>query len=86
MNPFPKPGADGVIVMLAAIACLATGAIRQIPVVTLQSAGADTPEYEPLAEYLLVQDATFSGTLRKDGRLVTAYDRSLPVGKQTCPT
>jgi len=34
----------------------------------------------------LVIDATFSGVLREDGRLVTTYDRSQGVGKRACPT
>lgn len=31
-------------------------------------------------------DATFSGIVRKDGRLYTTYDRMAPRGKQACPT
>ena len=34
----------------------------------------------------LVVDATFTGTMRKDGKFYSTYDRSAPRGKRACPT
>ncbi len=34
----------------------------------------------------LVEDATFTGIIRKGGKLYTTYDRSKPRGKLACPT
>ena len=52
---------------------------------------ADSEEYgirvfERIPDRQLVVDATFSGVLRREGRLFSTYDRSRVRGKQTCPT
>jgi len=42
--------------------------------------------YQRVTDLQLVIDATFSGVLREGNRLVSTYDRSMPRGKQSCPT
>jgi len=39
-----------------------------------------------IGERQLVEDATFSGVLRKGDRLYSTYDRAVPKGKRACPT
>jgi hypothetical protein len=41
---------------------------------------------ETVAERQLVIDATFTGVLLKDGKLMTQYDRTKPGGRRACPT
>lgn len=41
---------------------------------------------QTISEAQLVIDATFTGVLRKDGRLMTQYDRTKPGGRRACPT
>ena len=43
--------------------------------------------FEVVSELDLLVDSTFSGVVRKDGRLWSTYDRSVPAtGKRACPT
>ena len=42
--------------------------------------------FHPISERQLVVDATYSGVIRKAGKLYTTYDRSQGVGKRACPT
>ena len=42
--------------------------------------------FQKISELQLTVDATFSGTVRKEGKLFSAYDRSAPRGKKACPT
>jgi hypothetical protein len=39
-----------------------------------------------ISDRQLVEDATFSGVLRKGDRLYSTYDRAVPKGKRACPT
>ena len=39
-----------------------------------------------VSELRLIEDSTFSGTVRQGDMLVTTYDRSNPPGRQACPT
>lgn len=45
-----------------------------------------TLTFQTISEADLVRDATFSGTLRRDDRLYSTYDRSQPRQKRACPT
>jgi len=43
--------------------------------------------FNKISEAELVEDSTFAGVVRKEGRLVSTYDRSAPKeGKRACPT
>ena len=39
-----------------------------------------------ISERQLVEDATFSGVIRQEGKLFSTYDRMQPRGKKACPT
>jgi hypothetical protein len=40
----------------------------------------------PMLDYQLVENATFTGVVRKEGRLYYTYDPTKPRGKRSCPT
>ncbi|MEW6747392.1 MAG: hypothetical protein AB1486_32070 [Planctomycetota bacterium] len=42
--------------------------------------------HQAVSEFQLVEDTTFTGVTRRDGRLYSTYDRSKPAGKRACPT
>ena len=42
--------------------------------------------FETIGELDLLIDATFSGVVRRDGRLFSTYDRSAPPQRRECPT
>jgi len=42
--------------------------------------------FESIGELDLLMDATFSGVVRRDGRLFSTYDRSAPPQRRECPT
>ncbi len=42
--------------------------------------------FEPISEYQLIIDATFTGVARRDGHLYSTYDRAAPPQKRACPT
>ena len=77
--------AAALLLSMAALLLLA-GTVR-----THQVYDQDTEEFglvtfSRVSDAGLVVDATFSGVERRGGRLYTLYDRSVPRGKQTCPT
>jgi hypothetical protein len=44
------------------------------------------PLFEQISDSDLVANATFTGVVRRDGRLYWTYDPSQKQGKQACPT
>jgi hypothetical protein len=40
----------------------------------------------PISELALIENATFTGVTRKDGKLFFTYDPTKKRGKQSCPT
>jgi hypothetical protein len=42
--------------------------------------------FHRIPERAIVEDATFGGVRRIDGKLVTTYDRTAGGGKRPCPT
>jgi len=42
--------------------------------------------FQRISDRQLVVDATFSGVVRHEGRLISTYDRTVARGKQPCPT
>jgi hypothetical protein len=47
---------------------------------------ADLSPHRLVLEKDLLRDATFTGVIRKEGKLTTTYDRAASRGKATCPT
>ena len=72
-------------VVLAALALLAIGSLKKHAILDHVQEAAAAPL--KISDKQLIVDATFSGVQRKDGKLVSTYDRAAPKqGKQDCPT
>ena len=77
----------GMAMLILAVALFLIGARRTHKAYDTDMAGFGILTYQRISERQLVEDATFSGVMPKDGRLVSTYDRSLPkLGKRACPT
>ena len=50
------------------------------------SAGWGMQVFQDISDRQLTIDATFGGVARRDGRLVSTYDRTDTRGKRACPT
>lgn len=75
------------LTLLAALALMAFGATRRHKVWDAKPDEFGVETYAKISERQLVEDATFSGTIRKAGKLVATYDRtSKDAGKRACPT
>lgn len=44
------------------------------------------PVFQPHPDWKLIVDTTFTGIVRKAGKLYFTYDPSKPIGKRKCPT
>jgi len=78
----------GAVLGAAAIALIVVGAMRTREVMEFDEIAAEAEIFIPetISEKDLVIDATFSGVVRRNGMLLSTYDRSQPRGKQACPT
>jgi hypothetical protein len=57
------------------------------PVITSPEPAAAAPaEPQSISDLTLVQNATFTGVIRRDGQLFFSYDPAQKHGKQSCPT
>lgn len=73
-------------VLIVSVCMLVFGARQKV-----KAYDADVDEFglqtwTPVTGRKLVEDATFGGVVRKDGRLFSTYDRLKPRGKQACLT
>ncbi len=75
-----------IILGLIAVVCLVAGNYREYKVYDRSDKEFGLRTYTEISEYQLVEDATFSGTVRKWGDLFSTYDRTVPKGKMACPT
>ncbi len=75
-----------VVLGLIAAALLVSGYFREHKVYNKSDQEFGLRDYTDISEYQLVEDATFSGTVRKWGELYSTYDRAAPKGKMACPT
>ena len=71
---------------LLAVVFLVAGGYRSHKVYDQAKEEFGLRNFSDISEYQLVQDATFSGTIRKWGELYSTYDRTGPKGKIACPT
>ncbi|MBU1692433.1 MAG: hypothetical protein KKC51_00550 [Verrucomicrobia bacterium] len=76
----------GWTVLAGALVLIVLGLARTHKVYAADSEEFGILVFERIPDRQLVVDATFSGVLRRDGRLFSTYDRSEIRGKQTCPT
>ena len=76
-----------VLLLLIAVVWLLAGGSR---VHKVYDADADEwggiRTFQKISERELVEDATFTGVVRKGNELQSTYDRSKPKGKRLCPT
>ncbi len=73
--------------LILAVGLFLVGSRRAHKAYDADSGGFGILTYHRISERQLVEDATFSGVMPKDGRLVSTYDRSAPkLGKRACPT
>ncbi len=75
-----------VLLTLTALILLAVGNFREHKVYEKSQEQFGLRNYTDISEYQLVEDATFSGTVRLGDDLVGTYDRTAPKGKTPCPT
>lgn len=75
-----------IILSLIAITLLAAGSLREHKVYEKSQEQFGLRNFTDISEYQLVEDATFSGTIRKGDELFSTYNRAAPKGKMACPT
>ncbi len=75
-----------IILGIVAATFLVAGSYREHKVYNKSEQEFGLRNYTDISEYQLVEDATFSGTIRKWGELYSTYDRTAPKGKMACPT
>ena len=75
-----------ILLVAAAISLLAAGYYREHKVYDNPKEEYGLRNYAVISEFQLVEDATFSGTIRKGGELFSTYNRAEPKGKIACPT
>ncbi len=77
-----------VVLLILAVAFVVIGVLREHKVLDSVAVAAEfgIVTYQNISEKQLVEDATFAGTVRRDGELRSTYDRSVERGKKACPT
>lgn len=75
-----------ILVALIAVIFLLAGSFREYKVYDNPQQEFGLRNYTHISEYQLVEDATFSGTIRKGADLFSTYNRAEPKGKMACPT
>jgi len=77
----------GIVLLILAVVVLVAGARRSLKAYEADSEQVGILTFQRISERQLVEDSTFAGVIRKDGRLYSTYDRSQPrEGKRACPT
>jgi len=74
------------VVGLAALSLIAIGMVRSHKVYDPQTEQFGIVAFSRVPDKNLVMDTTFGGVTWTGGRLYSTYDRTLPRGKQACPT
>lgn len=75
-----------IVALLVAVAFLIIGNLRVHKVYDADTEQFGIQAFHKISERQLVEDATFSGVLRKGLKLYSTYDRSQAGGKRACPT
>jgi hypothetical protein len=75
-----------IVLALLAVFLLVAGSYSEYKVYDNPQEQLGLRNFTDISGYQLVQDATFSGTIRIDGDLYSTYNRAAPKGKIACPT
>ena len=86
MNTARLRNSMAVGVLIAAVILVAAGAGRRHRVYEAVPDEFGLRIFHRVNEAGLIEDSTFGGVVRRDGRLLTTYDRAAPRGKRSCPT
>ena len=73
-------------VLVAALAFLVVGNVRVHKVYDAEAEEWGLVAFVKISERELIEDATFTGVVRKAEKLYSTYDRTQPRGKRLCPT
>lgn len=77
----------GIVVLILCVVFLLAGRGRKLRAYDQAGDEFGVPIFSKISEAELVEDSTFAGVVRKEGRLISTYDRSAPKeGKRACPT
>ena len=74
------------VILTVALLFIAAGLAHSHKVYDAEAEDFGLIGFTRVKDYGLVVDATFSGTVNRDGKLYSTYDRSEPRGKRSCPT
>jgi hypothetical protein len=72
--------------LLLSLGLLTAGSLRTRKVYESDSGDMGILTFQRVRDWRLVEDATFTGVVRRDGRLCATYDRNAPRGKKKCPS
>jgi hypothetical protein len=73
-------------VLLAALALMLVSSVRVYKVYDADADDWGMRTFHKIGERELVEDATFTGVIRKGAELLSTYDRTKPKVKRACPT
>ncbi len=77
----------GIVFLVLCVVFLLAGGRRKMRAYEQTTDEFGILTFNTISEAALVEDSTFAGVIRKDGRLYSTYDRSAPKeGKRACPT
>ena len=74
------------VVLAVAMSLVIIGTVRSHKAYDAETEEFGIVAFTRISDRQLVEDATFSGVLRKGDRLYSTYDRAVPKGKRACPT
>jgi hypothetical protein len=72
--------------LVVALAFLVVGNVRVHEVYDAEAEEWGLVAFVKISERELIEDATFTGVVRKAEKLYSTYDRTQPRGKRLCPT
>lgn len=78
--------ATAIVLVVLAVTLVAVGRTRKERVYELGTDEFGLQTFIRVSGPQLVEDATFGGVIRKDGKLYSAYNRLGTAGKRACPT
>jgi hypothetical protein len=86
MEPEKRHKIIAVSLLVLALLLAGVGMTRSYRIYDESDAEFGLVTFTRIGQFQLNIDATFSGVVRKDGKLYTTWDRSQPRGKRSCPT